>query len=305
MCWGFHSVVIRFLIQEGVDPFLIGEFRLLIGSALLALFLFLSKTIVKKEPYPRIRYSLFFWIIALSLTINFVFFHKGLEFTIASDAILLEAFSPIMVLIIVMFFIPKRLEHLMNQPGLIHKIFGVVILGSIGSSLLLINDPKHLVTSYNLKFIGDILEFLAMLAWALVLLGMHEYQKREHTSNIIAATSQFLFCAAILIAPFVSWSQVSTLSQNHWFWIGVLGVFSTAGAYLLWHIASKYLDVLPLITLFNLASIFTVITESLVLGLTISWKLFLGGMFILYAAMQAKMINSKYKILGQEEMPDE
>lgn len=302
--WGFHSVIIRVLIGQGLDPFLIGDLRLYIGAAVLSLIMLLWN-FSKQKPFPRIHYSSFFWLISVSLGINFLLFHKGLEYTIASDAVLLEAFSPVMVLIIVMLFLPKRIGHLLNHPGLPQKILRIVVIGSIGSSLLLINDQKDMLSSHNLKMIGDGLEFLAMFAWALVLLAMHEYQQREKDSSILAATAQFLLCAAIIITPFASWSQFGSITQSQWMLIAILGILPTAGSYVLWHIASKYLDVFPLITLFNLASIVTVIIESAVLGLTVSWKLLLGGIFVLYAAMQAKIINSKYKILGQEEMPGE
>lgn len=302
--WGFHSVIIRILISDGVDPFLIASLRLFIGSALLSIIVALW-SVAKRSGYPRVRYSPFFWLISVCLGINFLLFQKGLEFTIASDAVLLEAFSPVMVLIIVMLFFPKRINHLLIHPGIAKKILYTVIIGSIGSSLLLINDPKELVISHNLKLIGDIIQFIAMILWAVVMLSMHEYQKREPGSNIVAATAQFLLCAALITAPFSRWSEISSLTTTQWGWILVFGIFSTAGAYILWHIASKYLDVLPLITIFNLTSIFTIITESLVLGLRISWQLFLGGAFILYAATRAKRINAKYKILEKGEMGGE
>ena len=57
--------------------------------------------------------------------------------------------------------------------------------------------------------------------------------------------------------------------------------------------------------LFNFASIFNVITESVVLNTQISWKLFIGGALILYASMRAKLLNDKYKILTKEESPGE
>lgn len=294
--WGFDTVVIRWLIQQGIDPFLIGALRLYIGSTMIIL-VTAALRIKKGHISTRIAYTKFFWLTTVGLAANFLLFHKGLEFTIASDAVLLEAFSPVMVLIIVMLFIPNRVKHLLQHPHLPQRILQIIILGSIGSSLLLINDPKDILMTTQSKFIGDIIEFIAMFAWALVLLGMHEYQKREDQHNILAATAQFLFLAAVLISPFVPWGEISFLSPTQWGWILILGVFSTGFSYVLWHFASKLIDIFPLMTIFNLVSVFTVLTESLALGLNITWKLFVGGILILYAAMHAKLINTKYKIL--------
>lgn len=293
--WGFHTVVIRWLIQQGIDPFMVSVLRLLIGSFILSLFA-LKHTITTWRKRPSIKYSKFFWVITVSLAMNFILFHKGLEFTIASNAILLEAFSPVMVIIILMLFIPERMKHLIEQKGMPQAILRIVVMGSIGSSLLLINDPKDLLIKSDVKFIGDIIEFAAMFFWALVMLGMHEYQKRNDNPNILMSTAQFLFVAALIVSPFVPWKEILLISPIQWIWIMILGTFSTGISYALWHLASKHLDVFPLITLFNFASIFTVITESIVLKLVISWKLVVGGALILYAAMKAKIINAKYEM---------
>lgn len=300
--WGFHPVVIRMLINEGVDPFMIADLRLFIGSATLGLLLAIFGAATKTSPFPRIHYSKFFWLVTLSLVANFLLFHKGLKFTIASDAILLEAFAPVMVLIITMIFFQERMKHFERNPTALTQALKIVIVGSIGSALLLLNDPKDLVMNSDNKIIGDLIEFFAMFAWALVLLGMHEYQKREDgKSSILAMTAQFLFIAGILLAVFVPWTQLPQITNEQWMWIFVLGVCSTGFSYILWNIASRYLDIFPLITLFNLASIFNVIIESLVLDLHISWKLFVGGFLILYAATRAKMMNEKYKLMQKDE----
>ncbi|MEK7171312.1 MAG: DMT family transporter [Patescibacteria group bacterium] len=302
--WGFHPVLIRILINQGLNPYMIGSLRLFIGSLILAIVLaFLS--LIKKKPYPKVAYSKFFWIIAVSLAANFLLFHKGLEYTTASDAILLEAFSPVIVLVIVMIFFQQKIKHFLYYPGLLQKILFVVMIGLAGSAFLLMNNAKDQVIIYEQKFIGDIIEFIAMFAWALVMIGMHEYHQREKETDILAATAQFLFVAAVIMIPFVPWGEITAISTQQWMWLLVLGTFSTCLTYILWHTASRYLDIFPLVVLFNFASIFNVITESVVLNTQISWKLFIGGALILYASMRAKLLNDKYKILTKEESPGE
>lgn len=307
--WGFHAVVIRMLINQGINPFLIGALRLFIGSATLALIIAGTRAVRHKNNEnwlpPKIHYSKFFWLTAVGLGVNFLLFHKGMEYTIASDAMLIEAFAPVMVLIIVMLFMPHRITHLMRETHLPQRVLQIVIIGSVGSFLLLINDPKDILITTKSKLIGDIIEFIAMFAWALVLLGMHEYQKREPNHDSLAATAQFLFVGGLVMAPFVPWTELVNLTADHMFWILILAVFSTGIAYFLWHLASKYLDVFPLMTIFNFGSIFNVTTETIVLGLKLTWKLVVGGLLILYAAIHAEIINTKYKILNKEEAPTE
>lgn len=294
--WGVDTVIIRWLISQGVNPFLIGDLRLLIGAAVLA-FAAITASWFKKKTLPRVKYSKFFWIITFSLAANFLLFHMGLKFTIASDAILLEAFAPVMVIILTMLFLPNRVKHLLRTPNLPQSILMLVIIGSIGSSMLMLNPPEE-TSMNNAKLIGDIIEFIAMFAWAMVMIGMHEYQQRENENNVIAVTSQFLFFAGVIVAFFVPWGTLSNITGVQWMFLALLGIFSTGCAYLLWHMASKKLDILPLATIFNLVSIFTIITESIILNVAITWKLVVGGALILYAAMRAKLINSKYKLLN-------
>lgn len=297
--WGFHAVLIRILINQGIDPFMIGALRLFIGSTTLTVLVGIYSAIRRKR-MPRVPYSPFFWVIAVSIGMNFLLFHKGLKFTIASDAMLLEALSPIMVLIIVMLFLPHHMKHLVKHPGMPQRVLQVVIIGSIGSALLLINDPKDMLITRSTKFTGDMIELMAMFMWALVMLGMHEYQKREPDHNSLAAASQFLFVAGLVMAPFVPWKELGVITPDQWFWIAILGVGSTAITYCLWHIASKYLDVFPLMTIFNFGSVFNVMTETAVLGLKLTWKLIVGGLLVIYAAVHAGVINAKYKVLEEK-----
>ncbi|PIQ77644.1 hypothetical protein COV82_03440 [Candidatus Peregrinibacteria bacterium CG11_big_fil_rev_8_21_14_0_20_46_8] len=298
--WGIHAVIIRILINQGVDPILIAALRLYIGAGVIALVLLIWKGL-RKEKALEIVYSRLFWIITASLAVNFVLFQKGLEFTIASNAVLLEAFAPVMVLILALLFLPQRVAHLTNRYRGVQKILQIVIIGSIGSSLLLINDPQDLLSTNENKLIGDLLEFIAMFAFALFIMGVHEYHTRFKSHNALLVSSQIFIFAAILITPFAMWNQLPSITSMQWFWITMIGIFSTGVAYVAWHIASKYLDIIPLITIFNLVSIFTIISESLVLGLNISWKLIVGSILILFAAYQAKILNAEYRLIEKEE----
>src|SRR5579883_2059022 len=100
--WGIHSVIIRHLTEQGISPYLIAGLRLYIGA--LTLFLingveWLVHARKKQAPEP-FKFNNFFWIAALSLGINFLFFQGGLAYTLASDANLIQNFSPVAVLII-------------------------------------------------------------------------------------------------------------------------------------------------------------------------------------------------------------
>lgn len=301
--WGVDAVIIRILVVQGIDPTLVAFLRLSIGAASIGLCLLLIPHL--RRSAGSIVYSKLFWMISVSLAVNFILFQLGLKFTIASDAVLLEAFAPVMVLILAMIFFRSRVAHLVRSGETIQRVFNLVIIGSIGSSLLLINDPKDILSANENKLWGDLIEFLGMFAWALFLIGIHEYHDRYKNLSPLAVSVNIFIVGALILLPFTEVRQIMQLNGEQWLWLGFLGIFSTGIAYVLWHEASKRLDILPLMTIFNLVSIFTILTESIVLRLTLSWKLLLGSALILWAAYQASLLNAKYRLLEKEETAGE
>lgn len=304
--WGYHPVLIRYLTSEGVSPLSIASLRLLIGSSLLALFIFVSglftkrvfQTAVDKKSF---QYTKYFWFGVLGLTANFLLFHLGLKYTIASNAILLEAFAPVVVLILVILFLPRRLGAMARNPRMLRYILLVVIAGSIGSSLLVVNQPKNLPLGPSLKFLGDLIEFGAMFFFALYFLSAHEYQQRSSGYPPLKITAHYLFFSGLLIAPFVPWRELQMYTANQWVWIITLSALSTSLAYGLWQKAAKYLDVIPLALLFGLSSIFNVAIESFVFQLDLSPALLLGTVLILASSIASQWLISRYKISSAGE----
>lgn len=299
--WGFHPVLIRYLILEDVSPFAITTLRLLIGSGSLTVMYVIARLFSKRK-FPIIfRYGKFFWFAVIGLAVNFPLFHFGLKYTIASDAILLESFAPVVVMLLVLCFAPSTFGNVMNFPKLLRNIFLLVVAGAVGSSLLIVNQPHILASSPQLKVTGDIIEFIAMVFFATYLFSAHQYQQTNLHESPIKVTAHFLFFTALLTAPFVPWTTILTFTPTQWIWIFVLGFCSTAINYLLWQTAAKALDVIPLALLFSLSSIFNVAIESLIFNLNLSATLILGAVFILSSSIATQYFMSKYKLSSSSD----
>lgn len=299
--WGFHTIVIRYLTASNVPALGIAAIRLFIASALLTILLILFGFSKKGRMFEKFPYEKFFWFTVFGLTVNFFLFHIGLKYTIASDAILLEALSPVIVLVLIILFLPARIRHLQRETNVLRKILFIFLAGAIGSSLLLINDPKDLLLQGELKLKGDLLEFGAMFFFALFMLGSHEFQQRHPETHPFKITAHLFFFCGLFLAPFVPWNFLFHLTTLQWIWILILSVFSTAISYALWQTATKYLDVLPLVLLFCLSSVFTVLIESIVFRLEVSPKLIVGALLILTASIVTQIMTARRKLISPQE----
>ncbi len=297
--WGFHAIVIRYLEQQHVNTYLISTSRLFIGSFFLTAFILISRFIKREKLLQpdKFVYGKFFWLAACGLGLNFIFFHQGLNYTIASDAILLEAFSSVMVLVLMVIFFPNRNPVLKNRKNLLSRLFLLVIAGSIGSALLIINQPHDSVVTVNSKMIGDFLEFFAMIFFALFFIGSSEHKKINTKATSIETSARFLFVAGLIVSltlPLgLTRDEIVNVTLTQWLLIFGIGIFSTGVTYTLWYHAAKYLDVVALTLLFNLSSIFTVLWEAIFFKLNISWYILIGAALILYSSFSAEMITSK------------
>lgn len=297
--WGFHSIIIRYLEFHNVHTYLIITSRLFIGAGFLSIFIVLQRLWKREKIFQpgKFRYGKFFWLAALALGLNFIFFHQGLNYTIASNAILLETFSSVMVLLLLLIFFPEKIRKFQTQRPLLTRLFFLVLLGSIGSALLIVYTPQDNTPELKMKTLGDLLEFVAMIFFALFFIGSSEHRKENSSANPLETSSRFLFVAGCLVSvllPFsLSFENITAVTPEQWGLILLIGIFSTGVTYTLWYHASKYLDVVSLALMFNLSSVFTVLWESLFFHLQISWSIVLGAAFIIYASISAEMIMSK------------
>lgn len=305
---GFHSIIIRYLELQQVNPYLIITSRLFIGAFFLTIFVFMQRLWKREKMFQpgKFRYGKFFWIAAVGLGLNFIFFHQGLNYTIASNAILLETFSSVMVLLLILVFFPEKAKNFQSKRPLLTRLFFLVILGSIGSTLLIVHTPEDIVPQHNMKMLGDLLEFVAMLFFALFFIGSSEHRKENSEANPLETSRRFLFVAGCMVAvllPFsISFESIARMTLEQWLFILLIGILSTGITYTLWYHASKYLNVVSLALMFNLSSVFTVLWESVFFKLQISWSIILGAALIMYASVSAEMIMSKKM---KEELEEE
>lgn len=295
--WGIHSVIIRHLTEQGVSPYLIAGLRLYIGVLTLLFILGLERLWQrgKRQEPARFSFNTLFWIAGLSLGVNFLFFQVGLEYTLASDANLIQNFSPVAVLIISTIFLSHRIKEIAPNKSFWTKIFQIVLVGSIGASLVLVNDSNNKIISDESKFFGDFLEFLGMIFFSVFVIYSSEFSKTHKNISSLFVTMMTLALAAVPVTLFMPFGQLLQLNSEQWMLILFIGVFSTGVAYWLWHIASKRLNVIPLTLNLVYIGIITVLSEVLFLHIALDWKFVFGGILMILASVAAEIINLQAK----------
>lgn len=293
--WGIHSVIIRFMTTDGISPFLIAGTRLYIGAFTLLIILLLRSLLRKRKVFERLECTRFFWIAAVALGVNFLLFQLGLKYTYASDANLIQNFAPVAVLIVSTVFFVHRIKKFSNTPERWWLTLFVVVVGSIGATLILTNHPDEFLSGEKFtKGVGDLIEFMAMFLFALFIISSNEFGIQNEGKSSLQITFYTLVVAAIPVTLFVPFGEYAALSLEQWGYLGLIGVFSTGVAYALWSKAAQHLSVIPLALNIVYIGIITVLTEDLFLDIDLTWKILAGGALMLIASVAAEVVNSTY-----------
>lgn len=295
--WSLHALSIRHLVvYEEVSPFLLVFFRFFFWWLFLMLFClaFVNKTDLKRFSDDKIFKDKFFILSVVFLVFTFIAFHGWLEYTFASDGMLLQSFYTVFVFIITLALFSHRLWEASN----LRKLLIIIIAWSIWSSLILTNPPSEWMDR-AWKTLWDILELISTVFLASYTVFNSELRKKFHSHNWLLITTAFLSVAAIVSLPFFIFNIDSLFPINNTkvLLIALISFWSTWIAYLLWFYAFKYLSAISMAIIFNITWIMTVIFEYLIYkhSSLVSWKLILWWILILASSIYIEYLNNKSK----------
>jgi drug/metabolite transporter (DMT)-like permease len=213
------------ILMKVIPAFGLVGFR--VGITALVLFIFQA---FKGDIRPKETKD-YWWFILLScvgVTLNQLFFIKGLSLTKASNAALLAVTIPIFTIIISTFFGIEKLRGL--------KIFGI-LLAAFG--VLILIDPANAGFSSDTT-IGDILVILNSLFYAIFIVISKDVFIRN---GAIKSTAWIFGLASIICVPIAFFSLGNTdmlsLSSTNWSLIAHVSIICTVVPYLLvaWSVA--------------------------------------------------------------------
>lgn len=288
----------RFLTtDEWLNPILVVFLRFFLGALLLLFFLlFFSKKqdfvqlLKSKKPLQK---SKNFWFSGIFLFLVVLTFILWLKYSSASNIVLIQSLSPILVALITIIFYPG-----FRQKYNYRKIFFIAIIASIWSSLLVSDNSLTIISDNNLKFLWDLLAFASMVFFALFSYYYVELKKEFDNSNWLVITFFFLCIWLLLSLPslFFFYTQLFSISLIWLYFIWIIWFASTWLAYLLWFYAGKHLSALTLVVIYNLVWLLTIISEFLFYSDTsnkITYKLYIWAFLIISSLYYMNYIQNK------------
>ena len=269
--WGTHSVIVRALTAD-LHGMTIAVLRLYIAAAALFVILKISGHTVRLFQVDRP-----FLITVFGTATNYIFFHWGLEYTGASNAMMLENTAPLFVLGIL--FLTGQSRTRMELVATFVVVAGVfftvrkdLALGGAGVT-------------------GDMLELLAGFTWAIYSIGSNQaLRATNNTLERIAFLFRVFLVSAIILTPLLALEgdAVSAITGPDVLLLLCLGILPTAVAYFLWYEAAARVSTVTSALLFTLSIIFTFINAALFLGEAVTPGMLIGAVLIIAGVLLSK-----------------
>lgn len=245
--------------------------RVLIGCTVFAIYCY-----AKKLPL-RWRENLF-QLVSLSfvgLFLNTITYHLALNHISGTLLMILENLSPIFVFLMG-FFLTGVSPTKREVAALVLSLAGIsLITAGKGSFAFGVGDPLTGI------FWGVLAGFT--FGWYTYFSSAAMRPLANDPDRVIAFLFKLFAVSAVLMLPFLFADCHTPQKPDEWFWLIEMGLFQSAGAYIFWNHALRFVPANTASVLFLFTILFTAINETIFLGLVPNWIIFTGGIMIIAA----------------------
>jgi drug/metabolite transporter (DMT)-like permease len=271
--WAGNFVLARSLREE-IGPLMLTISRFVVASLFYAVILGRSAV--------RERLLLKDWALLAAMTLTGVLgfpllLYQGLQFTTATNAVLINATSPLMTAGLAAILIKERLfpRHVL---GGIITFFGVALIVSGGSF--------ERLQRWHIN-VGDLYVLLAAGLWGLYSV-ISRWATRSHSVFSVTAISTWMALPLFLGAAAVGWEPAPT----NWNWYLVLavvyiGIFPSGVAFLSWNEGVRRVGANRAMVFYNMLPVYGAILGVILLGESLGAQHFIGGGLILAGSLMA------------------
>jgi drug/metabolite transporter (DMT)-like permease len=185
--WGLNVVMVKFLVQF-LDPLPMTAFRMLLAGIFFLPFIW--------RKYGWYKPSGSEWAFLAAIGLMSVFLHQmtlayGIQSTSATNTSLILGLNPLVTTILAAIFVGEKLSF---------RLVAGVILGFSGVFLVVFGSS--LGTDVRISGIGDVLTFLAMLAYVIGALLVKKTSATSIPTMVITAYSTLIGAVMLFIASF-------------------------------------------------------------------------------------------------------
>jgi len=272
MASGTH-IVAKVVVRD-IDAFTLTLLRTVISAVAMGAILLVRG---KRPSVRRDDYAAFFWLAVLAVPLNQFLFLYGMKFTIPSNAALLYATTPVVVLVFSHFFLGESLSRL--------KVTGV-ILGFLGVTIVIFERGL----SASIEYVtGNLVIFAAVLAWALYTVYgrkmIVKYGAIETSCLTLMGGTMLFFPVGIVPALRFPYG---TLTGANWMQILYLSIVTSVLSYLLWYFALGRIEAGRVALFSNLQPILVTALAVTLLGQSITAAFVIGGIIAISGVIAAQ-----------------
>lgn len=271
LLWASSFIALKFAFRS-YDPLVVIFGRMLVASIC---FLAIGRRVTRMLHYRRGDYKLILFMALCEPCLYFIFEAKAVENTTASQAGLLTAMLPILVMVAAAIFLKERIGA--------RSWFGATV--AVGGVCWLTLQSRPSADAPN-PLLGNFLEFLAMLCATGYTIAMKNLTVR-YSPFFLTAVQAFAGCLFYL--PLL-WLPSTVLPDKLYPGPGLailyLGAVITLGAYGLYNYGLKQVPANKAAAYVNLIPIFSVVMgwmllgESLTGGQTVAAMVVMGGVYL-------------------------
>jgi len=276
--WGIHGPAGRFLALRGVDMYFVAGSRLLMGAAVLFIFL-AAKRGIKLSIKGHFKDVLIVSIIGLFL--NTIFYHLSLKWISGTLIMVLENLSPVFVFLFAFAFL--KIKPNKNQ-------ILALLLSFAGMIVIIAGKEKFSVDGID-ALPGIIFGLAAgvTLAFYYFFSGELVSKLKDDPDKMLSLLMIIFVIASVPMLPFVLTSESMPSKPDEWFWLVEMGIFQSGVAYILLNYAMRYVSSSTASIFFLFTIFFTTINELVFLDLQLNSYLIIGSILIIIAARKASV----------------
>lgn len=252
--WGFLAIMIKVAVVW-VDPVTIVWFRFFVAFIFLfTWFLFKDRNqlrILLRPPFVLI-------LAALGLTINYIGFAKGIDFTTPGTAQIFIQLGPILLAVAGIVIFKEQLTR--------RQALGFIIAG-VGLIVFYREQLSQILHGENIFYRGVIWLVTAAFCWNIYSVFQKKLVQKfpPQQLNLI-----IYFIPVIVLIPFTSFEKFSGLGPGNWILLVFLGL-NTLIAYGALAEAFKYVEANKVSVIIALNPVITFVTMILLAALEVKW----------------------------------
>ncbi|TKB12120.1 DMT family transporter [Desulforhopalus sp. IMCC35007] len=264
--WSSSFIALKIAFRE-YDPMVVIFGRMLVASIC---FLVIGKRLTSSLNYQKGDYKLILFMAFCEPCLYFIFEAKAVENTTASQAGIITAMLPILVMVSAALFLKEQVSK-KAWAGAVIAVLGVLWLTAESSPS---SDAPNPV-------LGNFLELLAMVCAAGYTISLKALTDR-YSPFFLTAIQALIGCVFYFPLLFLPSTQLPLRFEPHsGLAIIYLGAVITLGAYGLFNYGIKCLPANKGAIFVNLIPIFSVILGWLILGEAFTlWQFFAGGLIL-------------------------